>query len=243
MLSSTQLGMAAIGLDVLVVRPWPAWDSRPSCWQSAAAFCDAQQLGVALGAVDIAVAAGVELDHRRAELHRRLELARVGLDEQRDADAGVAQAARPAASGDCAARPRRARPRWSAPRASRARCRRRAGDGASAIATISSVAAISRLSGRSIASIRRAMSSSEMWRRSSRRWAVMPSAPAFGRELGGAHRIGVGVAARVAHGGDVVDVDAETLAGKRGHLLTHSVESQSDPYDSGSSPPLGGEVG
>ena len=48
----------------------------------------------------------------------------------------------------------------------------------SAIASISSVAAISRLSGRSISRLRRSMSRSEIWRRSSRRCAVMPSAPA-----------------------------------------------------------------
>ena len=52
---------------------------------------DARQLGVALGALDLAVAAGVQLDHRRAQRHRHVELARVGLDEQRDADAGIAE--------------------------------------------------------------------------------------------------------------------------------------------------------
>ena len=45
-------------------------------------------------------------------------------------------------------------------------------------ATISSVAAISKFSGLSISALSRAMSSSRMWRRSSRRCAVMPSAPA-----------------------------------------------------------------
>src|SRR5664279_3459148 len=48
----------------------------------------------------------------------------------------------------------------------------------SAIAVISSVAAISKLSGLSISAFRRAMSSSRMWRRSSRKCAVMPSQPA-----------------------------------------------------------------
>src|SRR5262245_32576371 len=47
-----------------------------------------------------------------------------------------------------------------------------------AIASISSVAAISKLSGRVSSLFSRAMSASEMWRRSSRRCAVMPSAPA-----------------------------------------------------------------
>ena len=47
-----------------------------------------------------------------------------------------------------------------------------------AISIISGVAAISRLSGLSMPALRRAISSSLMWRRSSRRCAVMPSAPA-----------------------------------------------------------------
>ena len=34
----------------------------------------------------------MQFDDRRAQRDRRLELARIGLDEQRDADAGVAQA-------------------------------------------------------------------------------------------------------------------------------------------------------
>src|SRR6185312_8155748 len=49
---------------------------------------------------------------------------------------------------------------------------------ASAAATISSVAAISKFNGLSISAFSRAMSSSRMWRRSSRKCAVMPSAPA-----------------------------------------------------------------
>ena len=48
----------------------------------------------------------------------------------------------------------------------------------SAMSSICSVAAISKLSGLAIAAFRRRMSSSWMWRRSSRRCAVMPSAPA-----------------------------------------------------------------
>ena len=79
----------------------------------------------------------------------------------------------------------------------------------SATATISSVAAISKFSGTVSSALSRAMSSSRMWRRSSRRCAVMPSAPASTAKMGGAHRIGHGAAARVAHGGDMVDVDAE----------------------------------
>ena len=49
---------------------------------------------------------------------------------------------------------------------------------ASAIRSMSSVAAISKFSGFEISAFSRAMSSSRMWRRSSRKCAVMPSAPA-----------------------------------------------------------------
>ena len=41
------------------------------------------------------------------------------------------------------------------------------------------------------------------------------------RELGRAHRIGMAPAARVADGGDVIDIDAEAK-GKRRHLSYHS---------------------
>jgi hypothetical protein len=66
----------------------------------------------------------------------------------------------------------------------------------------------------------RAMSSSRMWRRSSRRCAVMPSAPASTRELRRRHRIGCLAAARVADGRDVIDVDAEAQAGRFRHAVT-----------------------
>ena len=49
---------------------------------------------------------------------------------------------------------------------------------ASEIRSMSSVAAISKFSGFDISALRRAMSLSRIWRRSSRRCAVMPSAPA-----------------------------------------------------------------
>src|SRR5258708_2270188 len=48
----------------------------------------------------------------------------------------------------------------------------------SAIAVISGVAAISKLSGAAISALRRTMSSSRICRRSSRKCAVMPAAPA-----------------------------------------------------------------
>jgi hypothetical protein len=47
-----------------------------------------------------------------------------------------------------------------------------------AISTISRIAAISRLSGLSMRAFNRTTSSSRIWRRSSRKCAVMPSAPA-----------------------------------------------------------------
>ena len=47
---------------------------------------EAAQLGGARLAVQMGVAAGVELDDRRAEADRGLDLGRIGLDEQADAD-------------------------------------------------------------------------------------------------------------------------------------------------------------
>ena len=79
----------------------------------------------------------------------------------------------------------------------------------SAMASISSVAAISRLSGMAGAVVSRSISSSEICRRSSRRCAVMPSAPAACASHGGAHRIGIVAAPRIPHGGDMIDIDAE----------------------------------
>ena len=55
------------------------------------ALLQLREFGLLRGALQLAVAAGVQLDHRRPKRHRRFELARIGLDEKRDADAGVAQ--------------------------------------------------------------------------------------------------------------------------------------------------------
>ena len=186
---------------------------------------DAQKLGVALGAFDLAVAAGVQLDDRRAELHRHLELARIGLDEQRDADAGVAQ-----------------------PRDQRLQVivladRVEAALGGPLLALLGHDAGGMRamaqrdrhhLLGRRHLEIER-----QVDRVHQAGDVVVDDVAAIlaqvrgdavgaglGRELGGAQRIGRGRAARVAHGGDVIDVHAETLAGKRGHF-THSVHSNS----------------
>ncbi len=53
---------------------------------------DPLQLGLLGLPLDLAVAAGVQFDDRRTQRDRGLQLAGVGLDEQRDADAGIAQA-------------------------------------------------------------------------------------------------------------------------------------------------------
>ena len=78
-----------------------------------------------------------------------------------------------------------------------------------AIATISSVAAISKLSGLSISALSRAMSSS----RDVAAILAQMGGDAVGagrdRDLGRQDGIGMTPAARVAHGGDVVDVNAE----------------------------------
>ena len=166
-------------------------------------------LGGVAGEARLAVGAGVQLDHRRADPVRRLDLPAVGGDEDRDAAAGLAQRrdeVRRAGSRRCAT---------SSPpsvvRSSRRSGTRQTACGRwrSAIACISSVAAISRLSGSVSSAISAAMSASVMWRRSSRRCAVMPSAPAASASLRGAQRVGIGAAAGVAHRRDVVDVHAE----------------------------------
>ena len=103
----------------------------------------------------------------------------IGGDEQRHPDAGRAAASAIfAARARALPRRRRDRLRWCARRAAPAPGRPHAAGCACAIAIISSVAAISKLSGLAISAFSRAMSSSRIWRRSSRRCAVMPSAPA-----------------------------------------------------------------
>ena len=158
----------------------------------------------------LAPGAGMDLDHRRADVAAASICAGSARDEQRDANAGGRSSRTTGASALALAARHRGRPRWCAPAAARARGRRRAAASCSAISTISRVAAISRFSGLvmlapSAARYRRR----RMWRRSSRRCAVMPSAPAamaISRRL---HRIGMPAAARIADGRDVVDVDAE----------------------------------
>ena len=122
---------------------------------------------------------------------------------------GVAQLVDIISADGCAGRRRRGRPRWSAPRASRGRCRRRAGGGASAIASISSVAAISRFSGivelghqpvdilvGDVAAVLAQMGGDAV-------------GAGLAAATGGADRIGMSAAARVPDRRDMVDVDAE----------------------------------
>ena len=166
---------------------------------------------------------GVDFDHRRADLGRGLDLLLVRADEQRNADASRLQFARSPARADCAGAPRRARLRWSLPAAAPARYRPHAGAPSARSSTISRVAAISKFSGLVSCAFSRAMSSSRIWRRSSRRCAVMPSAPASTAARRGFHRIGMAPAARIADGRDVIDVDAEAELGRRtSELLTRA---------------------
>ena len=86
--------------------------SRPRAMRrhssSAAAACRRRQR--------IAPGAGMNLDHRRAERRRGLDLLRIGGDEQRHADAGRAQLRRSTRRKlHCAGRRHRARLRWCAP--------------------------------------------------------------------------------------------------------------------------------
>ena len=107
-------------------------------------------------------------------------------------------------------RPRPARPRWCAPRAAPGTMQAACGRWRSAIASIS-------VGGRHFQVQRQRRSrpsaarcrASVMWRRSSRRCAVMPSAPAAPRRARPRDRVGMTAAARVADRGDVVDVHAE----------------------------------
>ena len=58
-------------------------------------------------------------------------------------------------------------------------------------------------------------SRSLMWRRSSRRWTVMPSAPPSSALHGGPEGVGLVGAAGLAQRGNVVDVDAQFNHGRR----------------------------
>ncbi len=129
-------------------------------------------------ALEMGVAAGMEFDDRRLEPDRRLDLARVGLDEQADPDVRLGEAGDAGEEVVVLAGGVEPALRWSAPRGVSGTRQAAWGRWRRAISSISSVAAISRFKGMVSRSISAEMSSSRMWRRSSRRWAVIPSAPA-----------------------------------------------------------------
>ena len=158
----------------------------------------------------LAIGAGVKLHDRRAEALRRVELAAVRLDEQRDADARLAELAHEAlqvivpagrvepAFGGALLAPLRHDAGGMRPMPERDR---------------------QHLVGRRHLEIERQrdqsvhqplMSLSVMCRRSSRRCAVMPSAPACSAISAARTGSGSAPAARVPHGRHMVDVDAET---------------------------------
>ena len=156
-----------------------------------------------------------------ADRGRSLDRACVGLDEQRHADAGgleIAHDARElgAAADDVETALGRA---LLAPL--RHEAARRWERGASAMSSISSVAAISRLSGQVSSAFRRAD-------------VAVGDVPAIlaqvrgdavgaglQRKVRGAQRIGMASAARVTDGGHVIDVHAQAQIGKRARL-THA---------------------
>ena len=82
------------------------------------------------------------------------------------------------------------------------------------MASISSVHAISRFRQERTVCDRVSTSASCMCRRSSRRWTVIPSAPASSHQRGRRHGIGLGTAARLSQGRDVVDVYVEPLVAR-----------------------------
>ena len=86
MLSSASWGMAAIGGDIVEGQAVAGMGLDAVLDGERGGVGDAAQLGGARLALEMGVAAGVELDDRRAEPDRGLDLGRVGLDEQADAD-------------------------------------------------------------------------------------------------------------------------------------------------------------
>ncbi len=97
----------------------------------------------------------------------------------------------------------------------------------SAMSTISRVAAISKFSGlvKAFALSCESSSPSRIWRRSSRRCAVMPSAPAS-TASSAAFRGRDACRPRVADGRDVIDVDAEA---ELGHAATQMRDMTARP--------------
>ena len=78
MLSSASWGMAAIGRDIVEGQAVAGVGLDAVLGGERGAVGDAPEFGGALLAVDMGEAAGVELDHRRAEANRGLDLALAG---------------------------------------------------------------------------------------------------------------------------------------------------------------------
>ena len=210
MLSSASWGMAAIGGTLSKVRPWPAWGSMPFLRGERGGVGDAAQLGGARLALEMGVAAGVELDDRRAEPDRRLDLARVGLDEQADPDVRR-RARRATIRSEMIVLAGGVEPALGGPLLALL------GDDAGGVgavararsSSISSVAAISRLSG--ISRLRHQRGDILVGDVAPVLAQMGGDAVGAGRRRGegGADRIGMIAAARVPDRRDMVDVDAE----------------------------------
>ena len=151
----------------------------------------------------------MDFDHRRAQFGGHLDLGRRCTDEQRNADAGMLELANDGRK--LAALAHRVEPAFGGALACAfpARGRRRAAASSARCRPFRSVAAISKLSGLSISRLQArdvVVANVAAILAQMRGDAV---AAGGDRELGGAHRIGMAPAARVADGGDVIDVDAE----------------------------------
>ena len=86
MLSSASWGMAAIGNDIVEGQAVARVRLDPVLDRERGAVGDALELDGALFALGVGVAAGVELDHRRAQADGRRDLLLGRFDEQADAD-------------------------------------------------------------------------------------------------------------------------------------------------------------
>ena len=95
MLSSAICGtIAAIGNDIVVGQAMSRMGLDPVFDRERCAIGDFPQLGCPLVALDMRIAAGVELDHRRTEPARGVDLALGWLDEQAYADSSPCRAVR-----------------------------------------------------------------------------------------------------------------------------------------------------
>ena len=163
----------------------------------------------------LAIGAGVQLDDVGAERARRLDRRRIGLDEQRHADAGVLQGAR-RYGADCAPPPTTFEPALGG--ALLALFRHEA----------AGVGQVAQRDGQHLVGRR------HLQVERTRQLGLEPGDVVVGDvaailaqvrgdavgagldgEMRGAQRIGMAAAARVADGGDVVDVDAEAQVGRR----------------------------